>query len=163
MSTVLVTVLVSLAIAVGLAGIVVPILPGVLLIAVALFCWALFTGGTTAWVVFGLALAILLVGQVVKYLIPGKRLSSNDIPASTQWLGVLLGVVGFFVIPVVGLFIGFPIGVYLAEWHRVGHDRAWNSTVHALKALGLSIVIELISALIAVLVWVCGLVALALT
>jgi uncharacterized protein YqgC (DUF456 family) len=70
-----------------------------------------------------------------------------------------VGVVGFFVIPVVGLFIGFVLGVYLAELLRVGSKDAWPSTVHSLKAVGLSIVIEFLAAFAATLVWVGGVVA----
>jgi ABC-type Fe3+ transport system permease subunit len=67
-------------------------------------------------------------------------------------------VVGFFVIPVVGLFVGFVAGVYLAELRRVGSPRAWPSTVHSLKAVGWSIVIELVFALLATWTWVAGVV-----
>jgi hypothetical protein len=67
-------------------------------------------------------------------------------------------VVGFFVIPVVGLFLGFVLGVYLAELRRVGSAGAWPSTVHSLKAVGWSIVIELVFALLATWTWVVGVV-----
>ncbi len=113
----------------------------------------------TAWTVFAVATALIVVGAVVKYVVPGRRLQVAGIPASTQWFGVLLGVVGFFVVPVVGLFIGFVLGVYLAELRRVGSAEAWPSTVHSLKAVGLSILIELVAALAATWVWVDGVVA----
>ena len=48
-----VEVLVALAIAVGLVGILVPILPGSILVLAAILVWAWDVGGTTAWVVFG--------------------------------------------------------------------------------------------------------------
>ena len=152
-------VLVAVVIAVGLVGILVPILPGSILVAGGILVWAVVTGGTTAWLVFALATALIVVGAVVKYLIPGRQLQVAGIPASTQWIGVGLGVVGFFVIPVVGLFVGFVLGVYLAEVRRVGADRAWPSTVHSLKAVGWSIVIELVFALLATWTWVAGVVA----
>ena len=81
------------------------------------------------------------------------------VPASTQWAGAALGVVGFFVVPVVGLFLGFVLGVYLAEYRRVGRASAWPSTRHALKAVGLSILIELVAGVAATLVWVAGVLA----
>ena len=81
----------------------------------------------------------------MKYVVPGRRLKDNDIPSSTLLLGGLLGIVGFFVIPVIGLLIGFVLGVYLAELRRVGSDAAWPATKHALKAVGLSILIELVA------------------
>ena len=150
--------LVALAIAVGLVGIVVPVLPGSVLVLGAVLVWAWATGGATAWLVFAVAAAILVVGGVVKYLVPNRRLKDAGVPASTQWIGAALGVVGFFVIPVVGLFVGFVLGVYLAEYHRLGGRAAWPSTSHALKAAGLSILIELAAASVATCVWLTGVV-----
>lgn len=151
-------VLVAVVIAVGLIGILVPILPGSVLVVAGILVWAIVTGGTASWVVLGVATAFVVVGAVVKYLVPGRQLQVAGIPASTQWIGVGLGVVGFFVIPVVGLFVGFVLGVYLAELRRVGSAQAWPSTVHSLKAVGWSIVIELVFALLATWTWVAGVV-----
>jgi uncharacterized protein len=152
-------VLVAAVIAVGLVGILVPILPGSVLVVGGILVWAVATGGTTAWLAFGVAAALVVVGAVVKYLVPGRQLQVAGIPASTQWAGAALGVVGFFVIPVVGLFVGFLLGVYLAELRRVGSAQAWPSTVHSMKAVGWSIVIELVFALLATWTWVVGVVA----
>jgi uncharacterized protein YqgC (DUF456 family) len=150
--------LVALAIAVGLVGIVVPVLPGSVLVLGAVLVWSWYVGGATAWLVFGMAAALLAAGAVVKYLVPHRRLRDVGVPSSTLWAGAVLGVVGFFVVPVVGLFLGFVLGVYLAEHHRLGARAAWPSTRHALKAVGLSIAIELAAALAATLVWVVGVV-----
>ena len=149
----------ALVIAVGLVGILVPILPGSILVIAGVVGWAVAVGGPTAWTVAGVATALVVAGVVVKYVVPGRRLQVAGIPASTQWLGVLLGVVGFFVVPVVGLFLGFVLGVYLAELARVGSRQAWPSTLHSLKAVGLSILIELGAALAATGVWVAGVIA----
>jgi uncharacterized protein YqgC (DUF456 family) len=146
-------------IAVGLIGILVPILPGSILVVGGILGWAIAVGGPTAWTVFGIATALVVAGAVVKYVVPGRNLEVAGIPATTQWIGVLVGVVGFFVVPVVGLFLGFVLGVYLAELVRVGAKQAWPSTVHSLKAVGLSIVIELGAALAATSVWVFGVIA----
>ena len=151
-------VLVALAIAVGLVGILVPILPGSVLILGAILVWAWEVGGTTAWAVFGVSALVLIAGGVVKFLVPNRRLKGAGIPGSTQWVGAALGVVGFFVIPVVGLFIGFVLGVYLAEYRRLGPKAAWPSTRHSLKAVGLSIIIELAAGVVATYVWIAGVV-----
>ena len=153
------TVLVGLAVAVGLVGIVVPGLPGSALVAGAILAWAVVVGTASGWVVFGVAAGFIVVGTVVKYAVPGRRMRRDGIVVSTLLAGALLGVVGFFVIPVVGLVLGFVLGIYLAEWRRLGrHDRAWPSTVAALKAVGLSLLIELLAALAAALTWGVGLI-----
>lgn len=151
-----VEVLVALAIAVGLVGVIVPVLPGSLLVLGAILVWSWDLGTSTGWVVFGVAAAFTALGAVVKYVVPGRRLKDNGIPTSTLLLGGVLGVIGFFVIPVIGLLIGFVLGVYLAELRRVGGGAAWPATVHALKAVGLSILIELAASLLAAATWALG-------
>ncbi|WP_315772777.1 DUF456 domain-containing protein [Rhodococcoides kroppenstedtii] len=146
--------LVGLAIVVGLIGIVVPVLPGVLLILAAIGVWAFVTATTTAWTVFGVAAALLVIFGVAKYLWPGRRLRDAGVPTRSIVVGGVVGIVGFFVVPVVGLFLGFPLGVFLAELPRSRTaGLAWRSTVHATKAVGLSILVELFGALLAAGIW----------
>jgi uncharacterized protein len=145
---------VGVAIATGIVGVVVPVLPGALLVWAAIAVWALAVGSATGWGV--LAVATLAVGgaQVVKYLVPGRRLRGAGVPRRSILAGVVLAVVGFFLIPVVGFFIGFPLGVYLEERRRLRrHASAWDSTRAALRAMGLSIVIELAASVLAAGAW----------
>ena len=145
--------LVGLVILVGLVGIVVPILPGSILILGAVLVWSADQGARSAWLVFALVTTLLMVGAIVKYVVPGRGLRTAGVPNRTILLGGLLGIIGFFVLPVVGLVLGFVLGVYLSELQRVGHDQAWPSTVAAVKAAGLSILVELAAALAAAGVW----------
>jgi uncharacterized protein len=64
--------------------------------------------------------------------------------------------VGFFVVPVVGLPLGFLLGVYLSELQRVGRERAWPATRAAVGAAGLSLLIELAAGLLAATTWLLG-------
>ncbi len=151
-------ILLALAIAVGIAGIVVPVLPGTVLVLGAILVWAVQVGTSTGWIVFAVATVLLAGGTVVKYLVPGRRLKSSGVPNRTLLVGALVGFIGFFVIPVIGLFIGFVLGVYAAERARVGAALAWPSTKEALRAVGVSILIELVAALLAAVAWVVGVV-----
>jgi uncharacterized protein YqgC (DUF456 family) len=148
--------LVGLAVLVGLVGIVVPVLPGSILILGAVLVWAVQSATTTGWLVFALVTTFLVIGGIVKYAVPGRGLRSAGVPNTTLMLGGLLGIVGFFVIPVVGLVVGFVLGVYLAELTRVGRDLAWPSTRAAMKAVGLSMLIELAAGLLAAGTWFTG-------
>lgn len=152
-------VVVALVIAVGVVGILVPVLPGSLLVLVAVLAWAAHTGGAVAWTVLAVVTTVLALGGVVKYVVPTRRLQEVGVPASTQWAGAALAVVGFFVVPVVGLVLGFVLGVYAAEHRRVGAALARPTTLAALRAVGLSLLIELVAALLAAGVWVAGVVA----
>lgn len=148
--------LVAVLLVVGLAGVIVPVIPGLLLILGGLVLWAIDLNTATGWLVFAVALAFLAVGTVVKYVVPGRRLKEAGVPRSTLVFGGVLGIVGFFVIPVIGLFVGFVLGVYAAERRRLGATAAGPATKHALKAVGLSILIELTASLLAVATWIVG-------
>ncbi len=149
-------IVVAVVIAVGIAGIIVPVLPGTILVLGAILVWALDVSTTTGWVVLAVCATLLVAGSVVKYLVPGRRLKASGVPHRTLLVGALLAFVGFFVVPVVGMFIGFVLGVYVAERARVGAAAAWPSTVHALKAVGVSILIELVAAFLAAVTWAVG-------
>ncbi|MGW4369671.1 DUF456 domain-containing protein [Nocardia takedensis] len=150
-------VVVGLVILVGLVGVVVPILPGVILIFGAVLVWAIMTGGAAAWAVFGVAAAFLVISGVIKYTWPGRKMKDAGVSNRALVIGALLGIVGFFVIPIVGLFVGFVLGVYLSELQRLGQNQlAWPATKHALKGVGLSMLIELFGGLLAAGVWVAG-------
>ena len=150
--------LVLLAVVVGVIGVVVPVLPGLLLVYGAVALWGVLQHDVEGWVVVAVATVLLALGQVAKYLLPGRRLRSAGVPWSTMLAGTVLGIVGFFVVPVVGLLLGFVLGVYLAELLRTrDHSVAWPSTVHALKAAGWSMLIELAAALLIAATWAAAL------
>ena len=150
-------VLVALVIAVGLVGIVVPLIPGIVLVFGAIAVWAVVENNVTAWVTLGVVAAVLAASTLIKYLWPMRRMREADVRTLSLVAGAVLGVIGFFVIPVVGLVIGFVLGIYLAELANRRDQRvAWTSTKHALKGVALSVGVELAGALLATVAWVAG-------
>jgi uncharacterized protein len=147
-------VLVGVAILAGLLGVLLPVVPGLLLSWGAVLVWALVERTAAAWTVLAVATVLLAASQVVKYLVPGRRLRSAGVPWGTLATGGVLAVVGFFLIPVVGAPIGFVGGIYGAERVRLrSHAAAWPSTVRSLQAVGLSVLIELTAGLLIAGAW----------
>ncbi|HST82114.1 MAG TPA: DUF456 domain-containing protein [Kineosporiaceae bacterium] len=148
------TAVAAVLIVVGLAGVLIPLLPGPILVWAGIGVWSFERSDATGWVVLAVATAILALGMIAKYALPGRRLREAGVPWITLAFGALLGVIGFFIIPVLGLPIGFILGVYLAEFNRLGsHEAAWPSTRQAVTAVGLSLLIEFGSGLLAAGVW----------
>jgi uncharacterized protein YqgC (DUF456 family) len=145
---------------VGLVGIVVPVLPGLLLVLGGVLLWAVLEGGTVPWSIFGVSLVVAVIGWVLQYTLPGKRMRERGVSSSTLVIAVVAGIVGFFVVPVVGAIIGFVLGIFVVELAR-SHDRtlAWERTRHALVAVLHSIGIELAAGLVIAALFVGGLVA----
>ncbi|MEZ0053641.1 uncharacterized protein YqgC (DUF456 family) [Mycobacterium sp. MAA66] len=153
-------VLVALFIAIGLVCIVVPVLPGGLVVFLAITVWALVVQSTAAWVVLGIAAALFLAAEIIKYVWPMRRMRRADVATRSLVVGGILGIIGFFVIPVLGLALGFVLGVYLAELTARGdRRRAWASTVHAVKGVALAMGVELTAALLSTVAWLVGVLA----
>lgn len=143
---------------VGILGLIVPVLPGLLLAESGVLVWAWHQGSSTAWVIFGITVVIALIGWFLQYKLPNRSMRAAGIPGWSRLAGIALAVLGFFIVPYVGLFLGFVVGVYLAEQVRLRNPAAaWTSTKIAVKAMLSSIGIELAAAVIVSLVWVSGL------
>ncbi len=154
-----VTVLCGVAIVVGVAGTVIPVLPGSVLIALSLLAWAIWGGaGTTGWVVFGIGLVFVLAGMAASAVLTGRKLKQHSIPNRSVVVGLIQGVAGMCVIPVVGLFVGFASGLLLSELLRTrALRRALTSSWAALKATGVGMIAEFGLACLAASTWVIGL------
>ncbi|WP_324649669.1 DUF456 domain-containing protein [Georgenia sp. H159] len=143
--------IVLIVVIIGLVGAVVQVVPGGgFLVGAAVVVWAVVTGGQVGWTVGIIAAVAVVAAEVGKYLLAGRYLGKGGVPTRTLVIGAAAGVVGFFVIPVIGLPIGFVAGVYAAESARVRNQReARRSTGLAMRAVGLAILVELSGALIA--------------
>jgi uncharacterized protein YqgC (DUF456 family) len=155
-----VTIIAGIAIVVGIFGTVLPFIPGLVLSWLGVLVWAIFAdGGSGKWLVLGITTVLAVLGTVLKYVLPGRKMKRDGVPTLTLVAGGILAIVGFFVVPVVGLFLGFVLGVFLAEWARLASaGLAWPSTWRAVKAVGMSALIEIFAGLCILLTWVWGVV-----
>ena len=151
------TVVTVLLIVVGCVGIVVPVLPGSIVALIGLVIWAVVVQAPEGWVVLALGATLLIAGLSSSLVLTGSRLKRREIPNRTLLFGVVGAVVGMFVIPVVGLFIGFLVGLLLSETVRNRNlSTALASSWVAAKAMGLGILVELSCALLASLTFIVG-------
>jgi uncharacterized protein len=153
-------IVIGLVMAIGLVGVVVPVLPGLVLIGGAAIVWAIAEGGVTAWSVAAAMLAILAVGTYLKYRVPGRALQAQEVPPLTWALVAVGGVAGFFLVPVVGSILGVVGGAYIGERLRFGaHAPAWLSTKRVLVGIGTGMAIEFAAGLVAIALWIVALIA----
>jgi uncharacterized protein len=150
--------LIGIAMAVGLVGVVVPVLPGLLLVWVAGVAWAwLDGGGALRWTIAAILTLLFVAGTTLKYVLPARSATGAGAPRSTLLLAAVGAVVGFFVIPVVGFVIGGVAVVFLAELARLGSPAAaWLSTRAVLVGIGIGMLVELCAATSMLAVWLLG-------
>lgn len=143
---------------VGIVGVILPVLPGLVLIWGAGLWWAIGDGGGVGhWIVFAVMSGLLVAGMSAKYILPAKATSEGGAPFGTLVIGVVGAVAGFFLIPVLGVLVGFVLGVYLAEFARL-RDMwgAWRSTRTALIAIGIGLLVEFAAGLAMAFTWFVG-------
>jgi uncharacterized protein YqgC (DUF456 family) len=140
---------------VGLVGVVVPVLPGLLLIAGAGLVWALAAPSPLRWAVVLVVGAIAAGATVAAAVVPARRASAAGAPRAALMAGAAGTVAGFFLIPVVGALIGFPAGIFVAETIRLRDARAARATtVTTLRGVGTGIAIQFVAGVTMIGVWI---------
>jgi uncharacterized protein len=140
---------------VGLVGVVVPVLPGLLLVWVASAGTMLYLGTDAAgWAVAGLLTVLFALGSGATIWLPARQGRRGGVPMRSLLAALLGAVVGFVVIPVVGFLIGAFVGLLLGEQRRHGDWQAATASVgQVLRAYGVGIVVELVVGVTMIAAW----------
>ena len=147
----------ALLLIVGVMGTIFPILPGSLLTIGTLLVWAWVLGSTASWTAGLIGIALAVVGMSASAILTGRKMRRERIPRDPIIVGIVAGVVGMFIVPVVGLFLGFALGLLLAEYaRRRDLASAWRSSVEAMKSMGFGMLIECACASLAAFAFVVG-------
>ncbi len=131
------TVLIAIAILVGILGTVLPILPGLLL------CWGAVVGygfiagfDTVAWVAIAATTVFFALGTWWGVRIPQRHAAEIGMRTIDQVAAAICAIVGAFVIPVVGLPVGFIVGVFVLRLLRTMNlSAAWTSTKRSVVSI----------------------------
>lgn len=151
------TVIAGLLLAVAALGTIIPVLPGSLLTLGALLAWGWILGSGASWWSAGIGMAIALAGWSASTVLTGRNLKKQMIPRRSVFLAVALGIVGMFVVPVLGLFLGFGVGLLVGEYSRRRNlTEALRASGSAFKAMGTGMVVEFGCAALASSVWMIG-------
>ncbi|MGJ9403739.1 DUF456 domain-containing protein [Arthrobacter sp. KK5.5] len=154
---IIVTVVAGLLLAVAAVGTVYPILPGSWLAIAALLAWGWILGSAASWTTAVIGMVIAGVGWAASAVLTGRNLQRQRIPRQSIAVALVCAVVGMFAIPVVGLFVGFGLGLLLSEFARRRHfGEALRASGSALKATGIGILVEFGCAALAASVWTIG-------
>ncbi|GAB2821195.1 DUF456 domain-containing protein [Streptomyces sp. NPDC054796] len=151
--------LVGLVMLLGLFGAVLPGVPGPLVVWAAVFWWSVYERAGPAWWLLVVATGLLLANAAVQLLIPSRVRRSTDVRRWALLFAGGTGIVGFFVVPVIGVVPGFLAGLYGWERVRLGsRASAAASARTVMRAIGLKVLIELSACLLVAGAWLAVLV-----
>jgi uncharacterized protein len=146
---------VAIAMAVGLVGTIIPMMPGLAVIWIAGLAYGLIGEfGTLGAGAFAAMTVLLAMGTVASYALPHRAGVLAGAGRTSLRLGIAGAVVGFFVIPVLGLPIGAVLGVLLGEQRRLGDwGEAWATTRKVVVGFGLGALAEFVAGVLMVASW----------
>ncbi len=145
--------LTAIAIVIGIAGTLLPFVPGIGLVWIAIVIYAVVDGfGGDALGVLIIVTVIGLVGIYAGFRMPQRAASDGGLDWRAQLVAAAFAVGGFFLIPVVGAPLGFVLGVYLMM-QLANRTHALQATVATIKALLIASGIQFAAATIMGLIW----------
>ena len=143
---------------VGMIGIVVPILPGMLLVWFTVLVYAWRTGfEIIGWPSLVLITLLALITGLSNIWLPLLGAQKTGAAKRALFLGVVGAIIGTFVIPlpILGTVIGYALGVFLGEFMK---QRDWRLALKAslggVTGWGISTVVEIVGALVILLIFV---------
>ncbi|NLF64237.1 MAG: DUF456 domain-containing protein [Chloroflexi bacterium] len=151
---------------VGLVGVILPILPGTLLVWLSVFFYYLVERalGFAAIdpITFIVVTALALVAGTSEIWLPllGARQSGSS--KRTMVAGLLGALIGTFVLPIplVGTVVGYAAGVLLGEYQKHGDwDKALRAGAGGLAGWGLATVLQLVTGFVILLIFIWQVVA----
>jgi uncharacterized protein len=148
--------LVAVLMAMGLAGVVLPFVPGLPIIWGAALLYGIMTDfGGIGWTAMVAITLLVIVGMAASIVLPDRAGAAAGASRATRLFAGLLGLLGFFVVPVIGFPLFACLGVLIAQYRETDDwETAVDSTVAVLKGFGVGILAELGAGLAMVLVWV---------
>jgi uncharacterized protein YqgC (DUF456 family) len=150
-------VLAGILLAVAAVGTIYPVLPGSLIAIVTLLLWAWAMGSWQAWVAAAVGSLVCVVGWSASAVLTGRKLKQLEVPRWSILVAIVGGVIGMFLIPVIGLFVGFGVALLVSEWVRHGDlGKAFHYSVQTLKTAGTGVLIEFTLVCVAAAVWTIG-------
>ena len=149
------TVLAAVVMIVGLAGTVIPFLPGLALIWATALVYGLLVGfGAVGISVMVLLTVIVAAGIVKSILVPRRMAEGHGVSGWSQVLALVGAVLGIVFIPFVGVLVGALVGLFVAE---LVNQRNWSAaaraTVVVAKSFGVSTLIDVALAMLMIGLW----------
>lgn len=144
---------------VGLAGLVIPVFPGLTVMWIATLVYAIskyVTNSMTVlgWIIFIFITLLMIAGNIIDNIIIARHVRERNVPWLSIGIGFLAGLIAsIFLTPIIGL-IASPAGLFLAEAYRLKNRKAaFESTRAWLTGWGWSFAARFIIGIVIVGLW----------
>ena len=140
---------------IGLLGLLVPIIPGLVIIWVAALGYGLYAGfGVLGWIMFALITVLMIVGSVIDNVLMGAKAHESGAPWWVVLIALVAGIIGNFFLPVIGGILAALLALFLVEFiRRKDAKKALTSMKGMVVGCGWAIAIRFIMGLFMIGFW----------
>jgi uncharacterized protein YqgC (DUF456 family) len=156
LSETILNVVILLTMIMGLVGLIIPIFPGLVIIWLGGLAYGIITGFEfPAWLIFLFITLIMIAGSLLDNFIMGKQAYKQGASWLSIVLALLFGIVGTFIVPIIGGFIGAVLALFIAEWIR---RKNWRGALTATSGLaigcGWAVIARIGLGIVMIILWV---------
>lgn len=141
----------------GMGLLVLPILPGLVIIWAAALGYGVASGfGTLGWIMFALITVLMLGGAILENVLMSTQAHKEGTPWWVVMLGMVSAIVGSFIVPVpiIGGILAALVVLFLVQWFRLKNTRlALASMKGMLVGWGWAMLIRFIIGLVMIGLW----------
>jgi uncharacterized protein YqgC (DUF456 family) len=108
----------------GLFGLIIPILPGLVIIWLAALGYGLVAGfGTLGWIMFAIISVLLVVGEMAEHVLMGTLTHKGGAPWWVVLVVLAVAIAGNFIIPILGGVLAGLVALLGIEWLRTKNTK----------------------------------------
>jgi len=139
----------------GLFGLVIPVMPGLVIIWVAALGYGIAAGfGTLGWIMFALITVLMIAGSVVDNVLMGTQAKQSGASWLSLAAALVFGIAGNLLLPVIGGLLSALLALFVAEWIR---RKDWREALKAVRGMawgcGWAVVIRFIMGAVMIGLW----------
>jgi len=139
----------------GLFGLIIPVVPGLVIIWVAALGYGIAAGfGTLGWIMFAIISLLMVAGSVIDNVLMGTQARQSGASWVSIAAALVFGIAGNFVLPVIGGLIAALLALFVAEWIR---RKNWRESLKSVRGMawgcGWAFVIRFIMGVVMIGLW----------
>jgi uncharacterized protein len=117
----------------GLFGLLIPVLPGLVIIWVAALGYGIASGfGTLGWIMFIIMTLLMIAGSLIDNVLMGTQARQSGASWVSIAAALVFGIAGNFVLPVIGGLIAALLALFIAEWIR---RKNWRESLKSVRGM----------------------------
>jgi len=139
----------------GLFGLIIPVVPGLVIIWVAALGYGIAASfGTLGWIMFAIISLLMVAGSVIDNVLMGTQARQSGASWVSIAAALVFGIAGNFVLPVIGGLIAALLALFIAEWIRC---KNWRESLKSVRGMawgcGWAFVIRFIMGVVMIGLW----------